>query len=152
MKRRGLQLSRRHRRSIFLAVLMLFLSGLAWAWLHRLDEAGDIRSPWRDLKPGLMTVHGLVAAVFVLLLGTLLPVHVRHSWHARRNRANGAFFLSTVVFLTATGYLLYYLGNEKLRALCSDIHLWLGAALPLLLLWHIWSGRRATRNHVSKGS
>ena len=144
MKRRGLQLSRRHRWSVYLLGLVLLISGLAWAWLHRLDEGGIAQGSWREFKPWLMKVHGFAALGFVLLLGTLLPVHVRHSWHARRNRANGAFFLSSVSILTLTGYALYYLGNEKLRALCSNVHFWLGAFIPLLLILHIWSGRRAT--------
>ena len=144
MKRRGLQLSRRHRWSLYGIGLALLISGLAWAWLHRLDEAGNAGGPWREVKPWLMKVHGFAALGFVLLLGTLLSVHVRHSWHARRNRANGAFFLSAVSILTLTGYLLYYLGDEKHRALCSDVHFWLGATIPLLLIWHIWSGHRAT--------
>lgn len=144
MKRRGLQLSRRQRWSLYLAFLILLLTGLAWAWLTRLDEAGDARGPWRDLKPSVMTIHGLVAAAFVLLLGMLLPIHVRHSWHARRNRANGVFFLSAVSILTLTGFALYYLGGEKTRAWCSNIHFWLGAIIPILLIWHIWSGHRAT--------
>ena len=146
MKRRGLQLSRRHRWSLYAVVLVLFLSGVIWIVLHQLDEAGNSQGLWRELKPSLMTVHGLVAAGFVLLFGTLLPVHVRHSWHARRNRANGVFFLSIVSTLTLTGYLLYYLGNERLRAWCSNVHLWLGAVIPLLLVLHIGSGRRYTGN------
>jgi hypothetical protein len=144
MKRRGLQLSRRHRWSLYFTGLALLFSGLAWAWLHRLDEAGTAGAGWHKLKPWLMKVHGFAALGFVLLLGTLLAVHVRHSWHARRNRANGAFFLSSVALLTFTGYMLYYLGDEKLRDLCSDVHFWLGAVTPLLLIWHIWSGHRAT--------
>jgi cation transport ATPase len=150
MKRRGLQLSRRHRWSLYGIGITLLLSGLAWAWLHHLDEAGHANDAARELKPWLMKAHGFAALGFVLLLGTLLPVHVRHSWHARRNRANGVFFLSSVSLLTLTGYLLYYLGNEKLRALCSDVHFWLGAIIPLLLIWHIWSGRRATRANSAR--
>lgn len=143
MKRRGLQLSRRHRWFLHTTSLVLLLTGVAWAWLHRLDEAGNLGDRWRSLKPALMTGHGLMAAGFVLLLGTLLPVHVRHAWHARRNRGNGAFFLTVVSVLTLSGYSLYYLGDETLRARCSDGHLWLGVVSPLLLFWHIWSGRRA---------
>src|SRR5689334_9879257 len=79
MKRRGLQLSRRHRWSLYSVGLTLFISGVIWIVLHRLDEAGKMSGPWRELKPSVMAVHGLFAAGFVLLLGTLLPVHVRHS-------------------------------------------------------------------------
>jgi cation transport ATPase len=145
MKRRGLQLSRRHRWSIYLIGLALLTTGLAWAWWHRVDEAGHASAAGRNWQPSLMKIHGFAAMGFVLLLGTLLPVHVRHAWHARRNRANGVFFLSAVSILTLSGYALYYLGNENLRALCSNLHLWLGAAAPLLLAWHIWLGHRSDR-------
>jgi len=144
MKRRGLQLSRRHRWTIFIVLFTLLVTGLAWDWIHRLDEAGTSVVSWREIKPTLMKAHGFAALGFVLLFGTLIPVHIRHSWHARRNRANGVFFLSAISILTLTGYALYYLGSETLRALCSDVHFWLGAATPLLLIWHIWSGRRST--------
>ena len=147
MKRRGLQLSRRHRWSLYAIGLALLITGVAWAWLHHQEEAGNGAVSQREIQPWLMKAHGFAALGFVLLLGTLLPVHVRHSWHAHRNRANGIFFLSSVNILTLSGYTLYYLGDEKLRALCSNFHLWLGAALPLLLIWHIWLGRRASRSN-----
>ena len=145
MKRRGLQLSPRHRRTLYIVSLVLFVSGAAWAWVHRLDEAGRAGDTWRDLKPWLLKVHGFAAMGFVLLLGTLLAGHVRRAWHARKNRANGAFFLTAVGLLTLSGYALYYLGDETWRNATSQFHLWLGFAAPVLLVWHIRSGRRAVR-------
>ena len=44
--------------------------------------------------------------------------------------------------LTITGYGLYYAGGERLRAWTSWIHLAVGLALPLLLILHIWLGKR----------
>jgi hypothetical protein len=44
--------------------------------------------------------------------------------------------------LTITGYGLYYAGGERLRAWTSWIHLAVGLALPILLLIHIFVGRR----------
>jgi hypothetical protein len=41
-----------------------------------------------------------------------------------------------------TGYGLYYAGGESLRAWTSWIHLAVGLALPLLLILHIWLGKR----------
>jgi hypothetical protein len=146
MKRRGIRLKPGHRWTFHAIGLALLISGLAWTWLHRLDEAGSAGGSWHEFKPWLMKAHGFSAMGFVLLLGTLLPVHVRHAWHARRNRANGAFFLGAVVVLTLTGYALYYAGGEKFRVLCSGVHFWLGILSPLLLLGHVRTGRRATRN------
>lgn len=147
MKRRGLQLSRRHRLTLHAASLALFLSGISWAWIHHLDEAGRAGEGLERLKPTLIAVHGWSAMVFVLLLGTLLVVHVRRAWHARKNRANGAFFLALISLLTLSGYALYYLGDETVRAAVSNVHLWLGVAAPALLIGHIWLGRRATRSY-----
>jgi len=144
MKRRGLQLGRRHRWTLYAASLALLLSGAAWAWVHGLDDAGQAGDTLRRLKVWLLKAHGYAAVGFVLLLGTLLSGHVRRAWHARKNRANGAFFLTVISLLTISGYTLYYLGDEEWRSATSQFHLWLGLAAPVLLFWHIRSGRRAT--------
>lgn len=145
MRRRGLQLSSRHRRILYAVSLVLLCSGAGWAWVHRLDAAGQTGAVWRDFKPLLMKTHGFAAMGFVLLLGTLLPGHVRRAWHARKNRNNGMFFLAAVGLLTLSGYLLYYLGDESWRNATSFFHLWLGLATPALLYWHVRQGRAATR-------
>ena len=146
MKRRRLQLSQRHRRTLYAVSLALFLSGLAWAVVHRLDVADRAGDGLRQWKPTLLQIHGLAAVGFVLLIGTVLPGHVRRAWHAKKNRANGAFFLTTVSVLIITGYVLYYVGDDRWRERLSNAHLWLGLAAPALLVWHILSGRRATRS------
>ena len=81
--------------------------------------------------------HGDFGAVGMLLTG-----HVRFAWRARRNRGNGSLFLGAFAVLTITGYGLYYAGAERLRAWTSWIHLAVGLALPLLLILHIWLGKR----------
>jgi DNA-binding transcriptional ArsR family regulator len=95
-------------------------------------------------NPWLLKAHGFAAVGFVLLLGTLIPVHIRHSWHARKNRSNGIFFLSAVGLLTLSGYALYYLGDEAWLNGASQLHLWLGLAAPVLLFFQIRAGRKAT--------
>jgi hypothetical protein len=144
MKRR-LQLNRRHRLILYSLSLILLLSGAGWAWSHHLDTTGALDELGRRWKPRLLQAHGFAAMGFVLLLGTLLPGHVRRAWHARKNRANGGFFLGAVALLTLSGYALYYLGDEIARNTFAQFHLWLGLISPLLLILHIRIGRRIVR-------
>jgi hypothetical protein len=144
VKRRGFQISRPHRLMLYGISLVLLVSGAVWAWIHHLDETGQAGDTFRRTNPWLLKAHGYAAVGFVLLLGALIPVHIKHSWHARKNRANGAFFLSAAGILTLSGYTLYYLGDEGWRNGASLFHLWLGLAAPVLLLFHIRAGRKAT--------
>ena len=95
-------------------------------------------------KAWAMKIHGAAAMAILVLVGMLLTGHVRFAWRARRNRGNGSLFLSAFGVLTVTGYGLYYAGGESLRAWTSWIHLVVGLALPLLLILHIWLGKRTT--------
>ena len=149
-KRRGLQLSRRHQWTLYTVSLTVLLSGVSWAWTQHLDEAGQASETVRRWKTGLITVHGWSAMIFVLLLGTLLTGHVRRSWHARKNRKNGAFFVSVVSLLTLSGYALYYLSDEHWRGAVGNFHLWLGIVAPIFLILHIWFGRQASAATFSK--
>src|SRR5438045_1400074 len=88
---------------------------------------------------------------FLLRTGMLLGGQVRFAWRTRRNRANGSVFLGVFAVLTITGYGLYYAGGEMLREWTSWIHLALGLALPILLLIHIFLGRR-TRSTVQSST
>ena len=51
---------------------------------------------------------------------------------------------NAVLIMTAFG--LYYLGAETLRPWASDVHIVAGFALPVLIAFHIWLGRRQTKN------
>jgi cyanate permease len=89
-----------------------------------------------------MKIHGAAAMVILLLIGTLLTAHVRFPWRAGRNRINGSIFLGAFAVLSVTGYGLYYAGGERLRSWTSWIHLGVGLALPILLLLHVFLGKR----------
>jgi hypothetical protein len=123
--------------------LTLLLSGVSWAWIQHLDREGRAGDTLLQIKTKLLAIHGISAMLFVLLLGTLLVSHVHRAWLGRKNRPNGAFFLTAVSLLTLSGYALYYLGSESLRDADGQFHLWLGIAVPALLGWHIWCGKRA---------
>jgi hypothetical protein len=124
------------------------LSGVAWTyWNYLAVSPGDFET---SAKTWAMKIHGAAAMATLVLIGMLLNGHVRFAWRAGRNRANGSVFLSALAALTITGYGLYYAGGERLRAWTSWIHLAVGLALPILLVIHIFVGRRTRRSGQSR--
>jgi len=125
---------------LYAVLALLFLSGVTWAyWNYLAASPGDFET---SAKAWAMKIHGAAAMAVLVMIGMLLNGHVRFAWRARRNRPNGSVFLSAFAVLMITGYGLYYAGGERLRAWTSWIHLTVGLALPILLLIHIFLGRR----------
>jgi cation transport ATPase len=136
----SIRLKRLQKIFLYAVLALLFLSGVGWAyWNYLAASAGDFGT---SAKTWAMKIHGAAAMAILVLIGMLLSAHVRFAWRARRNRANGSIFLSAFAVLIITGYGLYYAGGERLRAWTSWIHLAVGLALPILLLMHIFLGRR----------
>ena len=135
-----IRLKRLQRYFLYAVLALLFLSGVAWTyWTYLAASPGDFET---TAKAWGMKIHGAAAMAVLVLTGMLINGHLRFAWRARRNRANGAVFLSVFAVLTVTGYGLYYAGGEMLREWTSWIHLVVGLALPILLLIHIFLGRR----------
>jgi MFS family permease len=136
----SIRLKRLQRYFLYGVLALLLLSGVAWAyWNYFVASPSDFET---SAKAWAMKIHGAAAMAVLVLIGMLLSRHVRFAWRARRNRANGSVFLGAFAILTMTGYGLYYAGGERLRAWTSWIHLAVGLALPILLLIHIFLGRR----------
>ena len=133
---------------LYAVVALLFFSGVAWAyWNYLAVSPGDFE---KSAKTWAMKLHGAAAMAILVLIGMLLTGHVRFAWRAGRNRLNGSVFLSAFAVLTITGYGLYYAGGERLRAWTSWIHLAIGLVLPILLLIHIFLGRRTRPSGQSR--
>jgi hypothetical protein len=120
-----------HRRLLYCTLAVLFVSGASWALSHHLT----IRS--YPGEPALMKIHGAAAMVALVLIGALLAAHVPAGWRLRRSRPSGMAMLIAAGLLAASGWLLYYLGDETAREVSSYAHLALGLALPVALLFHL---------------
>ena len=144
MKKRGVQLGDRHQAWVHATWSLLFATGAGWLvvrrWFAHEGEFGLEPSAW---EPWLLKAHGAGALVFCIVLGSLIPAHIRIGWRMRRNRASGAVFLALNGLLVVSGYLLYYAGGETTRAVVSAGHWGLGLAFPALIAWHIAAGRRS---------
>ena len=144
MRKSSIKLGRRHKIWLYSTLIVVFLTGVAWAGLHyfvrREGEFGPVIHP---LEPWSLKLHGAAAMLILIVLGTLVPLHVRGAWLQKRNRVSGGGLFVFFGLLTLTGYGLYYFGGETLRAWTSWLHLGLGVLLPAVLVLHIWWGRRS---------
>ena len=140
------QLSARHERWVLATGALLALTGLLWLIDHYLlattDEFGARHAP---RETAWLTLHGGAAMVFMVVAGTVLPVHARRAWHARLNHQSGISVLAALAVLMLTGFLLYYAGGEATRPWISLVHWVIGlVAVPTLIL-HTILGRRTAR-------
>ena len=123
---------------------MLFLTGAGWLvadWQK--DISGD--EIWQQAIAYLLMVHGGAAMVTLLLLGALVPLHLRRGWRSRKNRVSGSVMVTFNAVLIMTAFGLYYLGSETLRPWMSWIHIAAGVCLLLSFPVHIFMGRRERR-------
>ena len=139
------RLERWHRRGLYLLFAMLFASGISWLvahyWLRMPGEFGESIHP---LEHWSMQWHGALVVPVSFLTGSMLFQHMRRAHRAACNRGSGWSMLLLLFWLALTGYGLYYLASESWRPYWSSAHWLAGCALPLLLVWHIWLGRRKT--------
>ncbi len=148
MRRNSAKLSGQHKVWLYGVTFLVYVTGAAWAWLHYFGARADELASRSAAEPWMMRLHGAGAMVILVILGTLLPSHIRFAWHARRNRPNGIALVLFFVFLVVSGYGLYYFSNEHLRSWTGWSHLAVGLALPAMIILHIWSGRRSSVQKV----
>ncbi|MEO8669998.1 MAG: hypothetical protein ABI411_01715 [Tahibacter sp.] len=136
------RLSRRHERLVIFICTLVWSSGALWLFFHHfLRQAGEFGDTAHPLESWWLKLHGLAAFAFLWLAGLLWGLHVTRAWPQRQRRwSGGGIFVSGAV-LIASGYLLYYSGDELLRGWASVLHWVLGLVSPLLLIVHVlWHG------------
>jgi len=110
---------------------VLFLSGAIWLLIR-----------YSDFAPWLLKIHGAAAMASLVILGVLIPMHMRRAWERKRNQVTGIVMVGLCLVMILSGYGLYYCGDELWRSGLSGIHSVAGGLLPLILVWHIFSGRK----------
>lgn len=122
--------------STYLVLIVVAGSGIAWSLLHDLLQLG-----WMLAERRLLIAHGVAAAATLVLVGGLLPLHIRLAWRVRRNLTTGVACVAAVGALALSGLLLYY-GGEDWREVTRWSHIGIGLAAALAVPLHVWRGRR----------
>lgn len=138
------------RRSLYASLGILLATGLAWLFVVHVLPGEQPTA----LAPLLMKLHGAAAMVALALGGAAAATHVPAAWREPRNRASGAVLGTTLLFIAATGWLLYYAGSDSLRAAASAAHWIVGLLVPVVFAVHAWLGavgrlRRQSRKDES---
>jgi hypothetical protein len=139
----ALRLDDRVRRGLYGVFSVLFLTGVVWLVADALKDSpsGEF---WQGISASVLMIHGGVAMVALVLLGALIPIHVLRGWRSRRNRVAGAAMVAANVLFVATAFGLYYAGSDTWRPWLSDVHIAVGLAFPVLIVIHVWTGRRSS--------
>ena len=126
--------------SLYSSFGVLWLTGCAWLVLHyffqRTTDFGTGPHPW---QPGLLMIHGVLAAVAVFLFGWIAGSHIGGHWKRGVNRVSGILLIALIATLALTGLGGYYLTNESMRIGSAGFHEIAGilAAVPALLHWFV---------------
>ncbi|MFC5742632.1 hypothetical protein [Dyella tabacisoli] len=141
--RTPLRLSRQRRYTVYGIGWTLWLSGALWLLFHYLlmskGEFGDTPHP---LEPWWLRLHAAMAFATLWSFGLVWGVHIVAGWRTNRQRVSGGLSVALLVWLIVTGFLLYYLGDERWRGITSVAHWAVGLSLPAIFVAHVILGRR----------
>jgi hypothetical protein len=135
-----------YRRLIDATGIVLWTSGVGWLAFHNFvrtpGEFGPSQSPY---EPWWLKVHGAAAFLTLFTLGLVWGVHVLKGWASGKRRRSGGGLLALLMALSLTGCLLYYVGDDELRAAVALAHWIPGLALPGVYLVHRVKAARARK-------
>lgn len=124
------------RRCFYAAAAAVLLSGTAWLALHYFAGGDEPGSASHAAEVWALRVHGAAASAVLVALGSVLGTHVPAAWGGRANAATGTALIAAALLLAATGWALYYVGDEALRSSLSMVHWVLGIVAAALVAGH----------------
>jgi MFS family permease len=153
---RAALLSRRRRWLTFAVLAGLWGTGVAWLVLrYGMQHQGEFGPSPHPLQPWALRIHALFAFTALWLGGMLWAVHIVPTWRRGHRRASGILTIASLLLLAASGYLLYYIGDDRWRVSVSMLHWILGLFAIVPFLVHLLNDRRhrvQQRHRQERGS
>lgn len=143
-------LSRRRRWLTYTVLGGLWATGAAWLVLrYGMQRVGEFGPAPHPLQPWALRGHALFAFATLWLGGLLWAVHIAPTWRRGHRRASGILAVASLLLLVASGYLLYYIGDDRWRVSVSTLHWAIGLIAIVPFLIHLLHDRRH-REHEQK--
>ena len=140
-------LGRPTRLTLYAVSLGVWFSGGLWLLLHNFFfKRGEFGPEINPLEPWCLKAHGAFSFAAIWMFGLMWGVHMTKLWPFSWRRWSGSLMAGVTALLILSGYLLYYVGDDKARSIVSTLHWGIGLAAPLFFLWH----RVTFRWHVPK--
>jgi hypothetical protein len=141
------RLSRWHERWIYVVGVLILVTGLGWLADHYLFAgSAEFGEAHAESEPLWLRLHGAAAMIGLVVFGSLFPGHVVRAWRSWTNWRSGFFMFGLTTLLVATGYGLYYVGDEQTRPWISVIHWLVGLVAAASLVVHARLGKRQSRH------
>ena len=137
-----IRLSKIHEYVIYLISVIVIISGLLWLYFDffiRVETEFSLQV--HPLQNIFLILHGSSSIIFLIILGSVLPIHVYKAWKIKNNRLSGGFFLLLFTILILTGIGLFYSAVEDNRRILSVLHWVIGILFPIFFVIHIYFGK-----------
>jgi hypothetical protein len=125
--------------SAYAVLALCAFSGAAYILGHELNILREMLA-----SRSVLVTHGVSAFLMLIVIGSVLPTHVRVAWRARKNRLTGLLMFAVMAALAVSGLMLYY-GAEESRDVSLWTHWLIGSATFLVFPLHAIIGREAKR-------
>ena len=143
MARVTLKIPWRYRTLLFLAILLSWVTGVAFfslnEWVEIEGKFGPEKHPAQAI---FLKIHGASAFLMMIGYGYMLATHIPAGYRSKRQRILGLSLVAAQAFLIVTAYGLYYVGGAEFHALIGYAHAAVGFSFPFVLGVHIVTGRR----------
>ena len=137
-----IRLSKIHEYIIYLISVIVTISGFVWLYFDffvRVETEYSLQvHPMQNI---FLILHGSSSIIFLIILGSVLPIHVYKAWKIKNNRLSGGFFLLLFTILILTGIGLFYSAVEDNRRILSVLHWVIGILFPIFFVIHIYFGK-----------
>jgi hypothetical protein len=137
----------------FLTTLWLVLALLFATGVILIPGALELRLEWElpMRLPGgsrilVAAAHALAAFASLLVIGALIPMHMRSGLRRQRSVYSGISLIALFASLAVSGLAIYYVSSETWSVWSSISHLGIGLALVIPMAVHALKGRRIRLN------